>query len=379
MRRLTIGTFFRLQGPDGSRLFQGCANYASEDASIDLRCWDTSMWPTDGLDKGLGLDGVLAQIFPVMNTPASVRNPPMPVVNVSPCCAHCPLPRIYPDETGIGRAAAAYFLRRGFRHFLYCSNPSHGGDPLRYAGFKEEVEQAGFSTARVVLPGLPHEAYQLQAPRFEPQPKWLQALPRPLAILCFSDYEASFVTRTCTRARISIPDEIAIIGINDDHGWTHQSAVTISSFDPGFERLGYEAMADLVRHLRRKRALVSRTVRAFRFHPRRSTDALAIEDPLVKAALDVIEEREDSRLKVTDLVRAVGVSRRVLERRFRQKAGFSVLHAIQFSRMERAKNLLRSTEIPLKSIATATGFRDAVHMGRVFRRMLGQCPSRYRR
>lgn len=378
MRRLTIGTFLRLQGPDGAGLFQGCAQFASEDTKIDLRVWDVSMWPTQGISRELGLDGAIAQIFPSMNTPASTKGQPIPVVNVSPCCASCPFPRIYPDEVGIGRAAAAFFLRRGYRHFLYCSNPDHGGDALRFEGFSVELGKSGFTSAIANLPGLPHEAYQLNVPRFEPAPRWLKDLPRPLAVMCFSDYEASFVVRTCEAARIRVPEEVAIMGVNNDYGWTHQTAVSISSFDPGFAKVGYAALADLARKLRKKTPLKSRTIRAFKIVPRRSTDALAVEDSLVRAAMDHIEECEGTRVDVPGLAKAVGVSRRVLERHFQKKAGFSILHAIQHARLEKAKTLVRSTDIALKDIATAAGFRDVGHMGKAFRATVGQTPTAYR-
>lgn len=370
-----IGTFLRMAGADGQRLLQGVARYAQEEG-LSLRCWDHTHWPAKRPRANLGFDGVIAQVFSAMRPDVFG----LPVVNVSPSTPTCGLPRITTDDVGLGEAAASYFLRRGFRHFLYFGHPDHGGSVLRYAGFRRAIESSGYTARHEIVGAFPEEAYGLERRRYDAATvRWLRLLPRPVGAFCFSDYVATFVTGACLELGLRVPQDIAVLGVNNDEAWVHQTPISISSIDPGFEKVGYEAARRLVQHLRTGARLPENlTIRSFKIVSRRSTEAYHSEDESIQKALEFIEEHCPSRIQVADVVRAAGVSRRVLERRFQQKSGLSIHDTILQSRLERAKGLIRSSPDSLKEIAAATGFRDGAHLSETFQRVLRMTPSEYR-
>lgn len=378
-RRLTIGTFFVMHAPAAHELQLGVALFAKEHGRIDLRRWDFRQWPSPRALGSLGLDGVVTQFFSHLKR-ASLKACPIPIVNVSNQSRSCPLPRIGADEVGIGDAVGEYFLRRGYRHFAYCGHAWHGGSVLRQQGFRGAVERAGFAVTNFDVVPFPDEVTSFNQIREHKRLRaWLRALPRPCALMCFNDEVAALAMPNALELGRRVPQDLAVMGVDNIPFRTHQSPVALSSVDVGFARIGYEATAALVRQIENPgEKIANQAVRAFKIVSRASTDAHAVEDELVNAALDFIDENRAKRVRVTDVARAVAVSRRVLERRFQDKMGFSVYDVVQNSRLTTAQNLLRSTGLPLKEIAAAAGFRSAQHLSVAFRKKLGTTPTQHR-
>lgn len=368
-----------MHAPLAHQLQLGVTQFATEHGGIELRRWDFRQWPPPKVFSSLGLDGVVAQMF-THRKRVSWRSCHVPIVNVSCQNRFCDLPRIVPDEVAIGESVADYFVRRGYQHFGYCGHPWHGGSHMRWTGYTAALAKSGFTVANFDLSPHPDEVTAFTFVReYRRIRRWLRLRRTPCAIMAFNDDIAVFVIRAALDVGLRVPQDIAVMGVDNVPFRTNQTPVSVSSVDIDFAQVGYVATAALVRHIEDPSIPISdATTSAFTIIPRRSTDAWAAEDTLVRAALECIDRQRTNRLRVDHIARAVGVSRRVLERRFRAELGTSVYDLLQESRLVVAKNLLRSSAMPLKEIAAAGGFRSAQHLSVVFRAKLNTTPTAYR-
>jgi LacI family transcriptional regulator len=195
-----------------------------------------------------------------------------------------------------------------------------------------------------------------------------------------SDQLGPHTLEACRRANVMVPDDVGVIGVDNDGPLCEVSDPPLSSVWPDHRRVGYEAarLLDQLMHGAEAPAapvlLPPRGVVA-----RKSTDALAVEDRSVAQALRYIREHGCESIEVDDVVRAVPLSRSVLQRRFRTLLGRSVHDEIVRVRLVRARELLQQTDLPLAEIAERAGFRHQEYMGAVFRRRLRQTPGAVRR
>jgi LacI family transcriptional regulator len=179
---------------------------------------------------------------------------------------------------------------------------------------------------------------------------------------------------------LRVPEDIAVIGVDNDELLCNLSSPLLSSIEHGAARLGYEAAGLLDRIMQGEKNV----------HPshfvvdpqgviiRRSTEILAIDEPKVAQAMAYITLHCLDRIKVEDVVRAVGVSRSGLEIRFKSVLGYTIRNAIRQVQMERARQSVSQTKLPLKQVAAELGFRSVQHMTTLFRKAFGQPPAMYR-
>jgi len=208
---------------------------------------------------------------------------------------------------------------------------------------------------------------------------WLKALPQPIGLLACNDMRAYQVMSVCGECGILAPEQIAVIGVDDDPVLCELSDPPLSSVDPDAHRIGYEAAATLHRMIQGARRL--RAIQ--RIEPRgvvarQSTDILAIADPEVVAAVRCIREHACEGLTTDALVEELAVSRRTLYRWFEQYLGHSPAEEITRVRLERVKDLLATTDLPADEIAGLAGFAYPETMHRLFRKRVGQPPGAYR-
>jgi LacI family transcriptional regulator len=200
-------------------------------------------------------------------------------------------------------------------------------------------------------------------------------------MLC-SDQVGPTVLEACRRAGVDVPDEVAVIGVDDDEPLCEVADPGLSSVWPDHERVGYEAAALLDRLMHGGRAPAGPI-----FVPprgvvtRRSSDVLALDDREAAAAVRVIRERacDPAGLTIDDIAAEVSVSRSVLQRRFKAATGRTLHDEMLRVRLARAKELLSETDLPIATIAERVGFKHQEYMGAVFRRKLDIAPAQYRR
>jgi LacI family transcriptional regulator len=328
----------------------------------------------------LPLDGLIAQV----HTPALAADLAAlkrPLVNVSRALEELPFPRIGVDEAAVGRLAASHFLDRGLRHFAFLGNPGYYYSNEREAGFRRALVGAGHSVARFHL----RPAGSLAARNYPwaldgKLRRWLLALPRPVGLFASNDVCGSQLSETCHEVGLRVPEQVALVSVDNDDLLCELTRPSLSSVALPAERIGYEAAALLDRLLggdrppRRPLLLAPLGVVA-----RQSSDVVALDDPEVAAALRFIRDHRHAPLSVSDVLRAVPVSRRALERRFRQALQRGVGDEIRRVHLERAKELLAGTELPVASVAERSGFSGGKHLCVVFRQETGQTPTAYRR
>jgi LacI family transcriptional regulator len=323
--------------------------------------------------------GIIASIHTPQLAKA-VRNWHGPLVNVSSVLHDLPWPRVAPDSAAIARMAAEHLLQRGLRNFAFVGHPEHLYSVEREAGFRIALKSAGAEVscfhARRDHPYEPHAEIRSLDRRVE---AWLADLPKPVGIMTPTDFWGVELTEVCRQLDVLIPDEVAIIGVSNDDLYVEFSRPPLSSVALPTKNIGFEAAALLDRLIKKKRPparpiLIGPT----HVHIRRSTDILAIEDPVVLAASRLIRERAHLRLSVEDILREVHLSRRPLERRFRKCLGRGVVEEIRHARLERSQRLLVESDLNMEAIARRSGFESARHMASVYRREVGVAPSDYR-
>jgi LacI family transcriptional regulator len=292
----------------------------------------------------------------------------LPATNVSNIwMGRVRLPTVVPDDLAIGRMAAEYLISLGFRELGFCWSGDSEYGRLRLQSLKKCADEAGIPV---------HECVGTRQDLGE----WLAELPRPIGVLGSNDDWAHRLLNAARRRGIKVPDEMAIMGVDDDELFNTLVTPSLSSIAIPAEQVGYEAAALLDRIMDGKRPPAEpMLLPPVRVVARESTDVLNIDDPEVVQAMRFIRERSSDPLQVDDVMDYVPISRRSLERRFRALVGHSISDEIRRAHIERAKQLLLSTDLAMPQIAEASGFTSATRLGIVFLREVGQPPTEYRR
>lgn len=209
---------------------------------------------------------------------------------------------------------------------------------------------------------------------------WLVSLPKPLAVMAAYDTRAVQVLEACRAARLSVPAQVMVIGVDNDNFYCDYTNPTLSSVEPDFEREGYRAAKELDSLMRSR---VPRTARMILHSPvrvfeRESTAMIPPAATLVKNALTFIKDNATKGITVNDVVRSLHVSRRLADLRFHQMQGETINACIVRHRLERAEQLLKSGNLPIVKIAALAGFRDAKYLMRIFRQRHGVNMSAWR-
>jgi len=277
----------------------------------------------------------------------------------------------------VGRMAAEHFLGRGFTRFAFCGFDHMYWSRVRQEGFTQRLTEAGCAVHLYEPPGSP--ARMSWEAELTSMADWLKSLPKPIALMACNDDRAQQVAEANKAAEIRMPDEISILGVDNDDMICELTNPTLSSIALNHEEVGYEAAAQLDRQMRGRRFSAEQIyLRPTYIHIRQSTDVLATGDPVVAKAIRFIRGHAGQALSVDDVAQAVSTSRRLLERHFRQAVGASAYQEILRARIERACQMLVETTWSLTEIARQCGFSSPVHLGVAFKRQMGLTPQQHR-
>ena len=326
------------------------------------------------------LAGAIAHIY-APEVADCLRTLCRPVVNVSSVLADVPMPCVGVADEEVGRLAASHLLERGFTSFGFIGHRHHHYSIQRERGFRAAIERTGHALACY---------HELRDRPFSPTGYlwaldravqcWVVGLPKPVGIFAPNDIWGVQLAEVCRQVALRDPEDVALIGVDNDDLLCNLSRPALSSIALPAERIGYEAATLLDRLLagakapRRSRLLPPVGVVA-----RRSTDALICDDPDVTVAVRFIREHCHRPLRVADVLAAVPVSRRGLERRFRAVLQRSLGEEIRRAHLERSRELLARTELPLSEVARCSGFSSGAHLSIVFRQQMGLTPRDFRR
>jgi len=305
----------------------------------------------------------------------------IPVVDVLGVVRIPGLPLVHTDDARVSSLAAEHLLERGFRHFAFFGLAGENWSQQRRDAFEQIVRPHARSWTVYETPREVHHTKQWEV-YADDLAAWVAALPKPAGLMLCSDQVGPAVLEACRRAGVEVPDEVAVIGTDDDEPLCEVAEPGLSSVWPDHERVGYEAAALLDRMMRGGDA----PAEPIRVPPRgvvtrRSTDVLALEDREIAAAVRLIREHacNPDGLTIDEIANQVAMSRSVLQRRFKAAIGRTLHDEILRVRLGRAKELLSETELPLATIAERLGFKHQEYMGDVFRKRLGSTPAQYRK
>lgn len=322
-------------------------------------------------------DGIIARV----DSPAiaaALRKTRLPVVDVSAERFASEFPRVSVDNAAVARLAAEHLLGKGFRHVAFVGDAHFIWARQRGDAFRRELQASGrrgffFAPARTSArqPGSDAEIRALA--------DWLAPLPRPLGVFACYDGRAQQVLEACQLRGWTVPDELAVLGVDNDEVLCELCSPPLSSVLPNARRIGYEAASMLARMMRGEQ-LTSQTrfVEPVRVVERQSTEAVSVADARVAQALRFIREHVGERIDVSDVLRAVPMSRTLLERKFQAALGHSPHREIVQQRIARAKHLLVESEVSIAVVAELAGFDNASYLSVAFRRETGESPYAYR-
>ena len=289
--------------------------------------------------------------------------------------------RLSTDEIGAGRMAAEYFMERGFRNFAFCGFDDMIWSQQKCDGFKRALTEAGFQTSVYRQPAAKHLRKSAKE-----QPiiaAWLKSLPKPIALMTCNDDRGQDVLAACKIAECKVPDDVAILGVDNDELICNFSYPQLSSIALSTERAGYEAAKVLDKLMRGEKIEDNEkqvTISPLHVVTRQSTDIMAIEDKDVAQAVGYIRRHSREIIQVGDVAQAVGLSRRALEQHFRKAIDHSVHDEIKHTRVNQMANMLIGTNLSISQIAKLLGYPyTSNNISRYFKQLKGMSPLGYRR
>jgi LacI family transcriptional regulator len=272
------------------------------------------------------------------------------------------------DSAEAARLAADHLRGCGFKHFGFCGPSQFRWSEARRLGFQEHLARFGHPVdcfdARTdgteTTWGTQHRAMS----------HWLADLPKPVGIMACNDDYAQHLVAACHGAGLHIPDQIGIVGVDNDELVCELASPPISSVAINFERAGFESARLLDRWIRTGKIPTPSRINAPATHvvARLSTDVLAVEDPQLLKALRFIRDHARENIRVVEVARACGLSRRALENRFRWELGRTILQEIRRIRVNLIAQMLVETELPVADIAESLGYENLQHIARYFRK-----------
>jgi LacI family transcriptional regulator len=290
------------------------------------------------------------------------------------------IPFFAADNATIARLAAEHLLDRGFQRFAFCGyppTPINGWSEERAVAFEARVRDAGYSCE--VFVGR-HRTARSWAPMQRTICRWLASLKKPVGLMAATDKRARHVMEACKTIGLRVPEEVAILGVDNDEMLCHLVSPALTSVKQGTRQLGYRAAAvlDAMMNGVKPRQL------KFVVPPegvvcRGSTDVLAIEDSEVADAVRFIRDHACLGVKVRDVADMASVSRSTLESRFESLLGRSIHGEIRRVQIERAKELLAAGNVPIKQVAMMSGFKSVQYLTHLLRETTGETPAEYRR
>ncbi len=279
--------------------------------------------------------------------------------------------RVLADEPAVGAMGVDHLLGLGFRHLAFV------GRDERAAAFHAALAERG--ERAVAVPPKFCRSSVPQWPRLlDDFAAWLQTAPKPLGIMAMHDVLARQVSLGCRLAGLRVPDDVAVLGVDNDELLCELSDPPLSSVEQGLQQIGFEA-ARLVDDLLRGDGPRTVTVPPRRVAPRRSTHVLAVRDDDVAAAVRYIRAHAHEPITIDDVAAAIPAARRTLERRFGCEMGHTMHQELQQARVRRAQDLLVQSDEPLHQIAAACGYPSLNHFHEVFRRLTQKTPAAFRR
>lgn len=319
-------------------------------------------------------DGIIARIE-TKAIARTVARTGLPVVDVSAGRHIRSIPWVETDDLQIARLAVDHLLERGFRHLAFCGESRFNWSRGRAEHFLKLARASGAATDLYESSGT-----EVWSKEHHALLDWVRRLEKPVGIMACYDIKAQQLLDVCRENGVAVPEEVAVIGVDNDPLLCSLTTPPLSSVIPNTHRTGYEAAALLGRMMNGERiAPKGHLIPPIGVETRQSTDVLALADREIASAVRFIREHACDGATIRDLLKVVPLSRRVMESRYQRATGRTPHQDLVRFRIDRVKQLLTETEHSLERIATLAGFDHPEYMSVAFRRETGTTPGKYRR
>ena len=374
-----IGVYLQLETEHGRGILRGIGHVLRRRNDVAVFKFNQVAGYSAKAMGEMDYDGVIAKVATAADERLHAKLG-LPVVNVSGQRLTPSLPTVNTDDLLVGRLAGQHFFTRGFRRFAYCGSHGHLASELRLLGLTEFAREQGLPEVQTTFVPFGDQTQPYPETSRAELAAWLRSLQAPTAVLAFTDQAALEIDAAAAQHGLRVPEEIGILGIGNDQTRLEFAHSEISSFQLNTHRLGVLAAEMLLDALAGRKLGSDRIIiPPHKLVTRTSTDHFAVADDVVSAALDHIREHAGDTIYVEDVAREVGVSRRVLELKFRRVLKSSVYGEVQRVHFERALELMADPQLSLSEIAFSSGFASAVIFSKQFRRRYDAAPSEYRR
>jgi LacI family transcriptional regulator len=325
-------------------------------------------------------DGVITT-SPDQRHSRALRDQGMPVIDlqgtlVDPAGEHL---IVDSDHRAVGRLAAEHFIEKGHRHFAFLGYSDQSVSREREIGFTEAL------AARRHRP-LRHHTPERKARTFEALHRgdeaFIASLPRPCALFCCWDEVAFRAVQSALEQGIAVPEDLAVLGVDNDPVFSGTSRIPLSSIDPDIIRMGFLTaswLAELMEGKPLQKIKLERLVPPKGLIVRQSTALDAIEDPVVRRFLELLRQQRPGLLSIEELARDCHVSRRLLEQRVKAATGKTPRQLLSQTLVEAIQRFLSQTDYTLAHIAELLGFEHAERLSHLFRRQTDMTPGEYRK
>lgn len=373
---ISVVAVINAEGQYGRGVYRGILSYALQRPSWhvvrDFRSGTSHNWSVHRYDAGL----IVVRDLALAHRIAAACKV---VVNAAGSLQAGPFPTVCADDRRIGIMAADYLLARGFRSVGFVGQPPVGFPSLRLEGYRQRLAEVGVQPVEYEWPMRSADTVDWER-HWCALRQWLGGLPAPTGVFANNDEIAVTVVSQCAEAGRVVPDDIAVLGVDNDDLLCFACRPPLSSIDLAARRIGYRA-AELLDALMRGEPPPAEPIRVLpvRVVSRRSTETFAVGDPVVAEAMRIIRDQACAPLDVADLARQLAVGRRTLERRFDAAMRCSPHQEILRTRVRHAQRLLLETDLKTAEIARQCGFRHLQNFGEFFRRIAGTSPAAYRR
>lgn len=282
---------------------------------------------------------------------------------------------IVTNSSKTGKMAAEYFISLGFKNFAYCGFKNIVWSDQRQNSFHQTLAGHGYTNIWNFLdtPKRSKEANQTELNN------WLINIPKPIAVFACNDDRAMYILEACKSSKISVPEEVAVLGVDNDELVCNLSSPPLSSIAMNFINAGFMAAKHLDQLMSNTTHNTIIEVVPTKIITRKSTDIFAIEDKELISAMIFIRNNYQKPIQISDVVKATSISRRELENRFKLEFKKTIKDEINRLRTEYIKNQLINSREPLYMIAGALEFTDPEHFSRYFKNLTGMSPSEFRR
>ena len=363
----------------GRQIVEGISKFVSErnDWSVYQHSGQLGELSIGFLEQWDG-DGIIARI----STPESLKilqQKQLPVVDVLGNCKNVSFPVVKCNDYLVGRAAAEYFLEKGFRDLAYYGSYEETWAQERSVSFLETAQRNDANYSKYIFKRADIRKFGLERHLLNTR-KWLQELSKPTGVLVASDQFAPMIFTAAQRDGIRIPEELSLIGVDNDAPFCGLCNPPLSSLEPDHRQVGYRA-AELLGQLMAGSAPTKMLIEISpsRIYERRSSSQLAVKDPILATALNLISQRACMGIGIDEIARETGVSRSVIQRKFRSKLHRTIGESILDVKLKRAREMLLETNLSIHLVAERSGMNSQEYLTYMFRKHLGTTPAKVRK